>query len=140
MIINYWKFPLFGPSFHVLTLRNFFFKGTTLRGNENCFSVTHNKIIMPLKSFLLWIKQVWMSVIAAESLISRPLRTKILHFMHSHFNNNNLVLWLLRIHRVMDVHPLLEGPTLTNSWVTKWVETCVWDAIAKHVWIVWDWT
>ena len=31
--------------------------------------------------------------------------------MHPHFNNNNLVLWLLCIHRVMDVHPLLDGST-----------------------------
>ena len=31
--------------------------------------------------------------------------------MHPHFNNNNLVLWLLCIHRVMDVHPLLDAST-----------------------------
>ena len=38
------------------------------------------------------------------------------------------------------MHPLLHGHTLTwwtNSWVTKGVETCVWDAIAKLAWIVW---
>ena len=40
----------------------------------------------------------------------------------------SIELWMC-IHYLMDL--------LTNSWVTKRVEACVWDAIAEHAWIVW---